>query len=52
MDKDADNAVTYHPGPIEDPEISLAILNVLEGTRPAFSNRSAKYELHASSASD
>lgn len=47
MEKESGNSVEYFAGPIEDPEISRAILDILEGTRPAFENRSAKYELHA-----
>jgi len=49
MDKEGGNAVSYRSGPIEEPAISQALLDVLEGTRPAFDNRSVKYELHTRS---
>ncbi|QEL16755.1 hypothetical protein PX52LOC_03724 [Limnoglobus roseus] len=35
--------VKYVAGSIENPEINRTVLNVLEGTRPAFDNREAKY---------
>jgi ABC-type lipoprotein export system ATPase subunit len=35
--------VRYVSGSIENPEINRIVLNVLEGTRPAFDNREAKY---------
>jgi ABC-type lipoprotein export system ATPase subunit len=35
--------VQYVSGSIENPEINRTVLNVLEGTRPAFDNREAKY---------
>ncbi len=35
--------VRYLSGSIENPEINLTVVNVLEGTRPAFDNREAKY---------
>lgn len=35
--------VKYMSGSIENPEINRTVLNVLEGTRPAFDNREAKY---------
>lgn len=34
---------TYESGPIEDPRIKAYIVEVLEGTKPAFENRSKKY---------
>jgi len=34
---------TYESGPIEDPRIKGYIIEVLEGTKPAFENRSKKY---------
>lgn len=37
------NKVTYTCGAIENPTINKEILNILEGTRPAFNNRDAKY---------
>lgn len=47
MDKDEGNEVRYEAGAIEEPRISKAIVDILEGTRPAFDNRSEKYRLHA-----
>lgn len=35
--------VRYVSGSIENPDINRRVLNVLEGTRPAFDNREAKY---------
>lgn len=37
------NEVNYTCGAIENPKINQEILNILEGTRPAFDNRDAKY---------
>jgi ABC-type lipoprotein export system ATPase subunit/archaellum component FlaC len=42
--KDQANEVTYTSGSIEDPEINKKIVDVLEGTRPAFDKRDAKYQ--------
>jgi hypothetical protein len=39
----ASNAVTYTAGAIENPVINKHIIDVLEGTRPAFENRDSKY---------
>ncbi len=39
------NRVTYVSGSIEDPTITQLIVNVLEGTKPAFDLRDAKYEV-------
>ncbi|MFM0072529.1 AAA family ATPase [Paraburkholderia sediminicola] len=41
--KDRGNEVTYLSGSIEEPEINRKIVDVLEGTRPAFNKRDAKY---------
>lgn len=41
--KDRENEVTYISGSIEDPVINKKIVDVLEGTRPAFDKRDAKY---------
>ncbi|MCK6682747.1 MAG: hypothetical protein L6R30_10065 [Thermoanaerobaculia bacterium] len=38
-----DRSVTYETGAIENPAINAALLDVLEGTRPAFDNRDGKY---------
>lgn len=45
LDKKPGNVVTYTSGSIESPEINQKILDVLEGTRPAFRNRDGKYQL-------
>ncbi len=41
--KDGSNRVTYETGAIEDPQLSRRIVDVLEGTQPAFDQRAAKY---------
>jgi energy-coupling factor transporter ATP-binding protein EcfA2 len=41
--KEQGNKVTYLSGSIEDPVINKKIVDVLEGTRPAFDKRDAKY---------
>lgn len=43
IDRSAGNAVIYTMGSIESPEINRYLVDVLEGTRPAFDNRDAKY---------
>lgn len=43
MQKDHENAVTYISGSIEDPIINRRIVDILEGTRPAFDKRDDKY---------
>ncbi len=45
MDKPGGNRVTYTAGAIENPVINRHIVDVLEGTRPAFDVRDAKYKL-------
>ena len=42
--KDKQNEFTWISGSIENPLIKKAIVDVLEGTMPAFQNRSHKYE--------
>lgn len=42
--KDRGNEVKYMGGAIEDPIINQKILDVLEGTRPAFDKRDARYQ--------
>jgi len=37
------NKITYDAGAIENPIINKHVINVLEGTRPAFENRDSKY---------
>lgn len=43
IDKKNNNIVSYQSGSIENPEINKCIVNVLEGTYPAFHNRDQKY---------
>lgn len=43
IDRQNGNRITYTAGSIEEPIINKHILDVLEGTRPAFDNREAKY---------
>ena len=43
IDRTAGNAVIYTMGAIESPDINRYLVDVLEGTRPAFDNRDAKY---------
>jgi ABC-type lipoprotein export system ATPase subunit len=43
MKKDHSHEVTYISGSIEDPLINRKIVDILEGTRPAFDKRDAKY---------
>jgi hypothetical protein len=43
LDKKAGSKVTYTSGAIESPAINRKIMDVLEGTRPAFKNRDSKY---------
>jgi ABC-type lipoprotein export system ATPase subunit len=44
IDRAQGNRITYTSGSIEDPVINKHVLDVLEGTRPAFDNRDAKYQ--------
>lgn len=48
IDKQKGNQITYSSGAIENPSINQSIVDILEGTRPAFENRGSKY-LDASS---
>ena len=43
IEKDNKNTVKYVSGAIEDDLINRAVVNVLEGTLPAFNNRDSKY---------
>ncbi len=45
IDKTAGNEVIYTAGAIEDPKIAQLVVDVLEGTMPAFDVRDAKYEV-------
>jgi hypothetical protein len=44
IDRTAGNKVIYTTGAIESPAINKFLVNVLEGTRPAFDNRDSKYQ--------
>ena len=44
FDKANQSKVTYRSVPIEDPEINRLVVDVLEGTQPAFNNRRTKYQ--------
>jgi hypothetical protein len=44
MDKKNDNRITYTTGAIEEPEINKKIVEILEGTEPAFTVRQSKYQ--------
>lgn len=43
IDRKAGNRITYTSGPMEDFDMNKMAMDVLEGTRPAFDNRSSKY---------
>lgn len=43
LDKTQNYRMDYLPGAIENPEINKKLLDILEGTRPAFDNRDSKY---------
>ncbi len=43
VDKEDGNRVHYESGSIENPKINRLIMDILEGTRPAFENRDSKY---------
>jgi ABC-type lipoprotein export system ATPase subunit len=45
LDKHDGNRVRYVTGAIENPEINKLLVNILEGTRPAFDNRDRKYQV-------
>jgi len=45
IDKKNGNRVTYESGAIENKSINKHIVDVLEGTRPAFDNRDSKYKI-------
>jgi len=44
IEKNNKNKVSYTLGSIENPEIKNKIVDVLEGTMPAFNNREYKYK--------
>lgn len=43
IDKVNNHTVTYKSGAIENPSINKTIVDILEGTKPAFNNRTYKY---------
>ncbi len=43
IDKKKDNDFDFYSGAIEDPRINKAVVDILEGTLPAFDNRKIKY---------
>ena len=43
LDKKANYKMDYLSGAIENPKINKAIVDILEGTMPAFANRDSKY---------
>jgi ABC-type lipoprotein export system ATPase subunit len=45
IDKKAKNKVSYMSGSIENPELNKKLIDVLEGTMPAFNNRDTKYNI-------
>jgi len=45
LDKKDKYKVSYEMGSIENNQIKQRIINILEGTKPAFINRQDKYEL-------
>jgi hypothetical protein len=44
MDKDRGNQIDYEAGALENPAINGRVIDILEGTRPAFENRGLKYQ--------
>ena len=48
IDKSDGNRIIYTTGAIEDKQINELLVDVLEGTRPAFESRDAKYEVSRS----
>ncbi|GAB3833676.1 hypothetical protein GCM10028895_54680 [Pontibacter rugosus] len=45
IDKTNNNTVSYKSGSIENLLINSTIVDILEGTKPAFNNRTSKYSL-------
>lgn len=50
IDRQDGNHITYASGSIEDPTMNRHVVDVLEGTKPAFRNRDDKYEVVTSAA--
>jgi ABC-type lipoprotein export system ATPase subunit len=48
INKQTDHRITYESGALENPAISAHVVDVLEGTKPAFRNRDDKYDAVAS----
>lgn len=46
LDKSDNYRFTYASGPIENPEINSKIVQILEGSKPAFVQRRLKYQIH------
>jgi predicted ATPase len=44
LDKANKNKMTYTSGALENAAVNRKVLDVLEGTRPAFDNRAGKYQ--------
>jgi predicted ATPase len=44
IDKQNRNKVVYEAGSLENPNLNRFTIDVLEGTRPAFDRRDAKYQ--------
>jgi ABC-type lipoprotein export system ATPase subunit len=44
LNKKDKNTVTYFTGSLENPEINQKVIDILEGTKPAFNNREQKYQ--------
>lgn len=47
LSKASNHEMKYLTGAIENPSVNKAIVDILEGTRPAFDNRDSKYEVSA-----
>jgi len=43
FDRKGSSTISYHAGAIENPALNKHVVNVLEGTKPAFDNRRFKY---------
>lgn len=46
MESEGTKRLRYTAGAIEDPEINQAMVDILEGTKPAFDHRGSTYNLH------
>lgn len=43
MERDGSNKISYEAGAIEELNLNQSVVNILEGTKPAFENRRRKY---------